>query len=91
MRPGQLYTGASSLVAWAGAASSAICLAAILGAILVVNAAASAADSLVVFITSFGAKNRPNWLCWAKNWWSCDGGRGVGVDGLVAALLRGAV
>ena len=70
MWPGQICTGASSLVGWAGAASSAICLAAILGAILVVTAAASAADSLVVFVKSFG----PNWLCWAKTRWSCDRG-----------------
>ena len=74
MWPGQICTGASSLVAWAGAASSAICLAAILGAILVVTAAASAADSLVLFVKSVGTKNRPNWLCWAKTRWSCDRG-----------------
>ena len=63
-------TSLFALVGWAGAASSAICLAAILGAILVVTAAASAADSLVVFIKSFGTKNRPNLLCWAKTRWS---------------------
>ena len=78
----QICTGASSLVGWAGAVSSAICLAAILGAILVVTAAASAADSLVVFIKSFGTKNRPNLLCWAKTRWSCDrGGEGLGWTG----------
>ena len=82
MWPGQICTGASSLVGWAGAASSAICLAAILGAILVVTAAASAADSLVVFIKSFGTKNRPNLLCWAETRWSCDrGGEGLGWTG----------
>jgi hypothetical protein len=84
--PGHMCTGISSLVAWAGAASSATslvvfaffilacsaatCLAAALAAILVVTAALSAADSLLVFTKSFGTK---------KTWWSCERGMGWGV------------
>ena len=56
--------------ACSAAAGLAAFLTAIWATCLVATAAASAADFLVVFITSFGIRNVPSVLCWQKTWWS---------------------